>query len=203
MAHKKGVGSSDNGRDSHSKRLGVKLFGGQTAKAGNIIIRQRGTKFHAGANAYLGKDFTIHAAVDGKVVFKRSRLNRTFVSVVPAFKEVAETVATLPNTKPVTPAEPVNEPIVAATEQADDLTKIEGIGPKIAELLTNAGITTFEALAATDADKVRAILEEAGSRYKSHDPTTWSKQAAMAAAGNWEELKTYQDHLDGGKEPTE
>ncbi len=203
MAHKKGVGSSDNGRDSHSKRLGVKLFGGQTAKAGNIIVRQRGTKFHVGANAYLGKDFTIHAAVDGKVVFKKSRLNRTFVSVVPTFKEVAETVATLPNTKPSTPAEPANEPVVVATGQVDDLTKIEGIGPKIAELLVNAGITTFEALAATDADKIRAILEEAGSRYKSHDPTTWSKQAAMAAAGNWEELKTYQDYLDGGKEPTE
>ncbi len=83
MAHKKGVGSTDNGRDSHSKRLGVKLFGGETATAGNIIIRQRGTKYHAGDNVYLSKDFSIHAKVDGKVSFRKSRLNRMFVSIEP------------------------------------------------------------------------------------------------------------------------
>ena len=75
MAHKKGVGSTDNGRDSKSKRLGVKLFGGQAAKAGNIIVRQRGTKYHAGENAYLAKDFTIHAKVDGVVSFRRRKNN--------------------------------------------------------------------------------------------------------------------------------
>jgi large subunit ribosomal protein L27 len=84
MAHKKGVGSSDNGRDSKSKRLGVKLFGGQSAIAGNIIVRQRGTRFHAGEGTYLGKDFTIHAQVDGKVVFSKSKLNRTWVSIAPS-----------------------------------------------------------------------------------------------------------------------
>ncbi|WP_410503600.1 50S ribosomal protein L27 [Lewinella sp. IMCC34191] len=83
MAHKKGVGSTDNGRDSKSKRLGVKLFGGQSAKAGNIIIRQRGTKYHPGDNVYMGKDFTIHAKVDGTVSFNKSRLNRMFVSIDP------------------------------------------------------------------------------------------------------------------------
>ena len=84
MAHKKGVGSSKNGRESHSKRLGVKLFGGQFAKAGNIIIRQRGTKHYAGKNVGMGKDHTLYALVDGTVAFKRGRLNRSTVSVVPA-----------------------------------------------------------------------------------------------------------------------
>jgi large subunit ribosomal protein L27 len=93
MAHKKGVGSSDNGRDSKSKRLGVKLFGGQTAKAGNIIIKQRGTKFHAGENTYLGKDFTLHAKVDGTVVFSKGKLNRTWVSIQPAIGNAAATPA--------------------------------------------------------------------------------------------------------------
>jgi large subunit ribosomal protein L27 len=84
MAHKKGEGSSANGRESHSKRLGVKLFGGQFAKAGNIIIRQRGTKFHPGKNVGLGKDHTIYALVDGVVQFKRKKDNKQYVSVVAA-----------------------------------------------------------------------------------------------------------------------
>lgn len=83
MAHKKGVGSTDNGRDSKSKRLGVKLFGGEQAIAGNILVRQRGTKFHAGENVYMGRDHTLHAAIDGVVVFKRSRKDRSFVSIMP------------------------------------------------------------------------------------------------------------------------
>lgn len=82
MAHKKGVGSSDNGRDSKSKRLGVKLFGGQTAIAGNIIIRQRGTKFHPGRNVGIGKDFTIYALTDGVVHFQTRKRDRTFVNIV-------------------------------------------------------------------------------------------------------------------------
>lgn len=84
MAHKKGVGSTDNGRDSNSKRLGVKLYGGQAAKAGNIIVRQRGTRYHAGENVYMGKDHSIHAKVDGTVSYTKGRLNRTFISIVPA-----------------------------------------------------------------------------------------------------------------------
>mgnify|MGYP000633924583 CR=1 FL=1 len=83
MAHKKGAGSSKNGRESESKRLGVKIYGGQFARAGNIIIRQRGTKFHPGTNVGMGKDFTLHALVDGSVAFKKGKKNRTFVSVVP------------------------------------------------------------------------------------------------------------------------
>jgi len=82
MAHKKGEGSVKNGRDSQSKRLGVKIFGGQPATAGNIIIRQRGTKFHPGVNVGVGKDFTIFALTDGMVEFKKGRDERTTVSVV-------------------------------------------------------------------------------------------------------------------------
>jgi large subunit ribosomal protein L27 len=83
MAHKKGVGSSKNGRESHSKRLGVKIFGGQAAIAGNIIIRQRGTQHHPGQNVGIGKDHTIYALVDGQVEFRKKKDNRSFVSVVP------------------------------------------------------------------------------------------------------------------------
>ena len=84
MAHKKGVGSSKNGRESESKRLGVKLFGGETAKAGNIIVRQRGTEFHPGNNIGMGSDHTLYALVDGTVQFKVGREDRRYVSVIPA-----------------------------------------------------------------------------------------------------------------------
>ena len=83
MAHKKGVGSSNNGRESHSKRLGVKIFGGQEAKSGNILVRQRGTKHHAGENVGMGKDHTLYALVDGTVAFKKTVKDKSFVSVVP------------------------------------------------------------------------------------------------------------------------
>ena len=83
MAHKKGVGSSKNGRESESKRLGVKIFGGQAARAGNIIIRQRGTAHNPGENVSLGKDHTLHARIDGVVEFSKKRNNKSYVSVVP------------------------------------------------------------------------------------------------------------------------
>ena len=84
MAHKKGVGSSKNGRESHSKRLGVKIFGGEVCKAGNIIIRQRGTEFHPGNNMGMGKDHTLFALVDGTVSFKVTKEDRRYVSIIPA-----------------------------------------------------------------------------------------------------------------------
>ncbi len=83
MAHKKGVGSSKNGRESESKRLGVKIFGGQFAKAGNILVRQRGTKHHPGDNVGIGKDHTLFALVTGTVVFRKKKDNRSYVSVEP------------------------------------------------------------------------------------------------------------------------
>ncbi len=81
MAHKKGEGSVKNGRDSQSKRLGVKIFGGQSIISGNIILRQRGTVYHPGKNVGVGKDFTLYALTDGVVEFKKRKNNRTFVSV--------------------------------------------------------------------------------------------------------------------------
>jgi len=83
MAHKKGVGSSKNGRESESKRLGVKIFGGQGAIAGNILVRQRGTKHHPGQNVYMGKDHTLHAQVNGIVKFTKKKDNRSYVSIDP------------------------------------------------------------------------------------------------------------------------
>ena len=83
MAHKKGAGSSKNGRESHSKRLGVKIFGGQEAIAGNIIVRQRGTRHHPDVNVGIGKDHTLFALIDGKVVFRKKANNKSYVSVLP------------------------------------------------------------------------------------------------------------------------
>ncbi len=304
MAHKKGVGSSDNGRDSISKRLGVKLFGGQYAKAGNIIIRQRGTKYHLGEHVYMGRDHTIHAKVEGKVVFHKGFKNRTFVGIAPseaALEELARNAAAggskVKKEKPAkkeakkafkaekqvlakgtgkkkkfedtkaekapkveeTPVAEVSKiaDIPADTSKADaaakadadaaakakadadakakadadakakadadakakadadadaaakkeepvakakdDLTKIEGIGPKIQDILVKNGLDTYEDLANCKAKGLKMILEAEGSRYQMHDPTTWPAQARMAADGKWDELKKWQDELDGGK----
>ncbi|MGB4206291.1 MAG: 50S ribosomal protein L27 [Bacteroidales bacterium] len=87
MAHKKGAGSSSNGRESHSKRLGVKIFGGQFAQAGNIIVRQRGTVHSPGINVGMGKDHTLFALTDGKVEFKKRKNNKSYVSVFPETQE--------------------------------------------------------------------------------------------------------------------
>jgi len=111
MAHKKGVGSSKNGRESESKRLGVKLFGGEFAKAGNIIVRQRGTQHHPGENAGIGKDHTIYALIDGLVVFRKTKNNRSYISVQRiGGDKPAEIIAP----QPVTVAEKVVEAPVAA-----------------------------------------------------------------------------------------
>jgi len=90
MAHKKGVGSSNNGRESESKRLGVKIFGGQIATAGNIIVRQRGTQHHPGKNVGMGRDHTLYALVDGTVVFTRKEKNKSYVSVKPVDGVITE-----------------------------------------------------------------------------------------------------------------
>ena len=102
MAHKKGAGSSRNGRESHSKRLGIKIFGGQPAIAGNIIVRQRGTPHNPGLNVGIGKDHTLFALIDGTVIFKKKADNRSYVSVVP-FE--AAPVVEAPKAKPAAKAE--------------------------------------------------------------------------------------------------
>jgi large subunit ribosomal protein L27 len=248
MAHKKGAGSSDNGRDSHSKRLGVKMFGGERAIAGNILVRQRGTNFHPGENVYMGRDHTLHAGIDGSVTFKRTKHDRVFVSILP-FETVAVLIEQPVAKKTTAPAEekaairrrtaaPVVEETAAVeeapvTDQAadmeaiapvqeepakpaevkvpaakkapklDDLKIIEGIGPKIEQLLKDGGITTWAELAAAPIDRLREILEAAGSRYQIHDPSTWPAQSKFAADGQWEELKEYQEMLTGGRDVTE
>lgn len=89
MAHKKGAGSTQNNRESHSKRLGVKIYGGQVAKAGNILVRQRGTKHRPGNNVGIGKDHTLFALTDGKVEFRKRQNSTSFVSVIPVEKAEA------------------------------------------------------------------------------------------------------------------
>ena len=221
MAHKKGEGSTQNGRDSNAKRLGVKMFGGQTVSAGNILVRQRGTRFHAGENVYIGKDYTLHASVAGTVVFRRQRLNRTFVSIQPFEVATAAPKMEAVQAKPVAQAAPVIEEVaVPAVEvvaapaakavsitlpsgkkiKQDDLKVIEGIGPKIEELLHGAGVKTWSDLASAAIETVQAVLYEAGPRYRMHDPATWARQAALAATGDWETLEAYQDQLQGGRD---
>lgn len=233
MAHKKGAGSTDNGRDSKSKRLGVKLFGGQHAIVGNVLVRQRGTEFHPGANVYMGRDHTLHAGIDGIVTFTKTKKDRRFVSVLP-IEEVAETPANIggkPAAKPAVAEAPAPKakaaapaPVVEAVaeEEApaaegksakistplgnvkpDDLKIVEGIGPKIEQLLKDGGINTWAELAAADVDRLREILDAAGPRYQIHDPSTWPAQAKFADEGKWEELKEYQDMLIGGRDNKE
>ena len=250
MAHKKGAGSTDNGRDSKPKYLGVKLSGGQAARAGNIVVRQRGTRFHAGENAYLGKDHTIHAKIDGVVTFSTSKNNKKTVSITPfgyeavvleAPKKVAaapKAVAAAPKAAVAAPkvekaapkaekpavietvaapevvvdtiVETVAAPVVEAVVEVkkapakkgpkqDDLKIVEGIGPKIEQLLHEGGITTWLGLSEAPVERLKEILDAAGSRYQIHDPSTWPAQAKFAHEGRFEELKEWQDMLDGGK----
>jgi large subunit ribosomal protein L27 len=318
MAHKKGAGSSDNGRDSISKRLGVKMFGGQVAKAGNIIVRQRGTKFHAGQNVYMGRDHTLHAQIDGVIVFRKSTNDRRYVSVLPAdavaiapaakkavapkvkvakpevtktvapklapkveapkvveapaapqtfdgvdlelvaagiseadFKETTSVVETVQVTAdeirvetgsevsaddavasftaenvvveetvieetiieevaaPVVVEETIVETVAAAPKSTgkgpkqDDLKIVEGVGPKIEQLLHEGGITTWLELSLTPVSRIQEILDAAGPRYQIHNPSTWPAQAKFAHEGRFDELKEYQDMLTGGRDLTE
>ncbi|MGV3762525.1 50S ribosomal protein L27 [Parapedobacter sp.] len=225
MAHKKGAGSSKNGRESHSKRLGVKIFGGQQAIAGNIIVRQRGTQHHPDVNVGMGKDHTLFALIDGKVVFRKKANNKSFVSVLPFEEEtVAEPKAKVAakaekpvakKAKPAT-AEAKEAPAAATTKEVekkekaapkkaakakgDDLTLIEGVGPKIAEVLAAAGLADFASVAAKSAEELKATLVEAGDQFNTAVTDTWPEQAKLAADGKFDELKKWQDELDGGKE---
>lgn len=121
MAHKKGVGSSKNGRESESKRLGVKIFGGQFAKAGNILVRQRGTQHYPGDNVGMGKDHTLFALVEGNVAFRKKRNNRSFVSIEPivAFNPVVAEIPKATKKEPVTATvEVVEKPDVKVEAEA-------------------------------------------------------------------------------------
>ncbi len=217
MAHKKGVGSTDNGRDSNPKFLGVKLFGGQYAKAGNILVRQRGTRFHPGENVYMGRDHTLHAKIEGYVDFRKKRQGKTYVNIIPMDSAGGAAVSSTSARKAEAKKAPASAPKQASKAIAQDvkqstppaaksvgskpdkLTKIEGIGPKINEHLNAAGIITFADLAGAPIAKLKEILENAGTRFKMHSPDTWPQQAKLAADGKWDELDKLQDELDGGR----
>jgi len=165
MAHKKGQGSTNNGRDSNSKRLGVKLFGGQLAIAGNIIIRQRGTRFHPGDNVGMGKDHTIYALVDGTVAFRKKKNNRSYISIVP-FDEIVEK-AKAPKAKKVEKVvkEKV-EPVVEAKKEVKEQSPKEE-APKV-EKKPKAEKKPAKAekvvLSAEDTDKAKAeIIKKIGT----------------------------------------
>ena len=211
MAHKKGAGSSRNGRESHSKRLGVKIFGGQEAIAGNIIVRQRGTKHHPDKGVGIGKDHTLFALIPGIVTFKKKQDNKSYVSILPitlddaapakaaAPKKVAVKKEAAPKAEAVAKAPAAKKAAAPKAAKADDLTIVEGVGPKIAEILVNAGIVTFADLAKADVTKIEELLAAAGSNYNTAVPTTWPEQAQLAADGKFEELEALKAALDGGK----
>ena len=170
MAHKKGQGSSKNGRESHSKRLGVKKFGGEFVLAGNILVRQRGTQFHPGLGVGLGKDHTLFAKRHGVVEFETKRNNRKYIHVQPvaeleeamqnavkaAQEEAVETPkATKKATKKAEPKAEAPKTVKKESKKAkpkadasaDDLTALAGVGPKMADKMNAAGITSFAQLA--------------------------------------------------------
>ncbi len=137
MAHKKGAGSSRNGRESESKRLGVKIYGGQFAKAGNIIVRQRGTKHNPDTNVGIGKDHTLFALTHGTVVFKKKRNNKSYVSVIPIEVPVVDTQAESakveqPVVEQLVAEAPVVEAVVAETVETEG-TKTEATEEKVEE----------------------------------------------------------------------
>ncbi len=224
MAHKKGGGSSRNGRDSNAQRLGVKVYGGEAVIPGHIIVRQRGTHFHPGENVGIGKDHTIFAKIEGVVVFERmrGREGQKRISVYPngvilkqeppQVTRVVKTTKAMPTAvraaAPVTAAAEVAAPVappateVRATKKSksdgDDLTVIEGIGPKMSSALVAAGIDTFAKLADTSEDQIKAAIEAAGLRF-APSLTTWAQQAGFAARGDWDGLKSLQDQLTAGR----
>lgn len=183
MAHKKGMGSSRNGRESESKRLGVKIFGGQAAQAGSIIVRQRGTKYHPGNNVGIGKDHTLFAKMDGVVLFEKKRLNRSYVSIITpeahaallggkmvtptakaAPKASAPAVAETPVAEaPAETAAPAAEEATEAPATAgntDDLKKISGVGPAFEKKLNAAGITSYQQILDMTEEEMDALAEK-------------------------------------------
>lgn len=141
MAHKKGAGSSNNGRESHSKRLGIKIFGGQLAIAGNIIVRQRGTNHHPDKNVGIGKDHTLFALTDGQVVFRKKHNNKSYVSVLPLGEPVTETVE-----KPVAQKA---EPSAAPAAEVQETPAAEKEAPKKAAEAPETAVADTGAQAAS------------------------------------------------------
>lgn len=191
MAHKKGQGSSNNGRESQSKRLGVKIYGGQYAIPGNIIVRQRGTQFHPGEGVGMGKDHTIFAKEEGIVTFVTKRANRKYISVLPFADEVVETVtlekaapkkekASKKEVAPVKEEAKEEKPAKKAAKKADtngdDLKVINKIGPAFEKRLNALGIFTYADLVALDDAKIEA-LEEKDAMTSMEQWHAWMEEA--------------------------
>jgi large subunit ribosomal protein L27 len=217
MAHKKGGGSSRNGRDSNAQRLGVKRYGGELVIPGNIIVRQHGTHFQPGVGVGMGKDYTIFSVIEGVVVFERmrSRRGQKQISVYPtnavpangngSVKAAPVAVAEAPVAEARKPAAPkaAKAPKAAVADQTDNLTRIEGIGPKVQAALNDAGVTTFAQLAGMSAEELNQIVKVDHNVRIVGDSATWSKQAQFLVDGDEDGLKAYQDRLVGGREPSE
>ena len=165
MAHKKGQGSTQNNRDSAGRRLGVKKFGGEFVRAGNIIIRQRGTKVHPGNNVGLGKDHTIFALIDGFVKFEKRAGNKNKVSVYQANLNTATTQQSQTNDQTKT----------SSTPTTDDLKKLSGIGPVMEKKLHDMGITSFEQIINLTKQEIHDIDAKLGIKGKIED--TWIAEA--------------------------
>ena len=175
MAHKKGQGSSRNGRESHSQRLGVKVFGGQIAIPGNIIVRQRGTQFHPGENVGMGKDHTIFAKIEGVVTFINKKNNRKFISVLPAEAMVTEKPA---KAKKEVVAKEAAPKAKKATAKGDDLKKLNGVGPAFEKRLNAMGIFTFADMAAITVESAAALEEKFNDAMTSPEEwTNWANEA--------------------------
>ena len=182
MAHKKGVGSSKNGRESESKRLGVKLFGGEFAKAGNIIVRQRGTTHHPGENTGIGRDHSIYALIDGVVVFRKTKNNRSFISIQGGKKNgecrmqnaelgdmsVVEAVVEAPEAEAVVEAvaeEPVAEAVVEAVAEApvaEDVVEAvveEPVAEAVVEVVAEVPVTEAVVETVTEAPVEEVVVE--------------------------------------------
>ena len=151
-------------------------------------------RINAGARMFgLSYSRMINGLMKANITIDRKVLADIAVHDIKAFGALAEKAkAALGGKTPATTK-------AAGTGKGDDLAKIEGIGPKIAELLHNAGIRTFAALSTTSVDRLKGILHDAGSHFANHEPSTWPQQSALAAAGKWDELKKLQDELNGGR----
>lgn len=188
-----------------AQKIKAKIKADEAARAGD------NEKLKEAADKLKGKE---EAPAEESIVEKIvTEIEETLEDVVDTVKAVAHVVSekideavesfNAPETAEEKTEEAPAEPAKAADFTAkDDLKTIEGVGPKIEEILNAAGINTFSALEKADVENLKSILAEAGGRYKSHNPSTWPKQAGMAAAGKWNELKKWQDELDGGKEVT-
>src|ERR1700710_1096337 len=149
MAHKKGAGSSRNGRESHSKRLGIKIFGGQPAIAGNIIVRQRGTKHNPGLNVGIGRDHTLFALAEGIVTFKKKADNRSYVSVLPFEVETVEEVAA-----PAAPVKAAKKAVVK--EPVAETVAVEAAPVAVAEAPVAEKVAVADAVAVEEAPEAEA-----------------------------------------------